>query len=328
MTTVLEHRVGKTYNIKEDSTPMITSTHSADRSNYRGEKFIVEISLTTQFPAQPSWPPVLNTWGQQLLDLTNAHRRSIGVQALVFHPELLLISDWKVRNCANYLYLDHNTPAEPDWNFPARAINERYNDLGYPNNLAWGENLAYGFIDAQSVFDAWMSDIGHRENLENSSWTTAGMSACLASKANLIFVGQDFGTYQVTPPANAPFTIWVRDAYPLLLKAAQYKNWRNSNPIEAQLFDSIFHNAGSGSAPMIKSSFGLFLEQTVNILHNDPPAMFVTWQNMALVNLQKSTVYKSWAKKNPTDVDNYPIGRTVFTPFGKFLEETVQVLQS
>lgn len=191
--------------IKKGDTPGISQTHSDSATNYRGKTFRVEVSLTTKFPAQPSWEPVLATgWHQELLDLTNAHRHSMGLSVLVFHPELQLITDWKVRNCAHYLYMDHNTPAEVDWNFPARSINDRFVDLAYPPNYAWGENLAYGFLTAQGVFDAWMSDVGHRSNIENRSWTTCGMGAAQNLSTGLIFQGQDFGTYVIVGPPPPP----------------------------------------------------------------------------------------------------------------------------
>lgn len=251
MTTALAFKLGRTHNVRPDGAG-ITCTHSRHRDNYRGQKFTTVVSLTTQFPAQASWPPAASS--QQLLDLTNAHRVSIGLNALVFHPVLQGISDWKVRNCANYLYMDHDTPAETDWNFPARSINDRFADLQYPQNMAWGENLAYGFLVAQTVFDAWMSDIGHRQNIEQPDYTTCGMSSCHATKMDLVFWGQDFGSYHVVvPPVVDPYTNteWRNKLKPFSIRIQRYSE------VDSRVWFTRLdnHRTGSMLTPYLKKHY-------------------------------------------------------------------------
>src|SRR5581483_854167 len=51
---------------------------------------------------------------------------------------------------------------------------------------------------------AWLSDVGHKANIENSSWTTIGVGVAQASNG-LIFWTQDFGTtggVTQPPPPN------------------------------------------------------------------------------------------------------------------------------
>ena len=135
----------------------------------------------------------------QVISMVNAHRVAMGLNALTPAPSLVSSAEYKSMNMAGYLYMAHDDPAPV-----ARTINDRFTACGYPANAAWGENIAYGFVDAQSVMDAWLSDIGHTANIENTSWTTIGVGVAQASNG-LIFWTQDFGTTGAVtqpPPGN------------------------------------------------------------------------------------------------------------------------------
>ncbi|MDP1629757.1 MAG: CAP domain-containing protein, partial [bacterium] len=59
-----------------------------------------------------------------------------------------------------------------------------------------GENLARGFIDANSVFNAWMKSAGHRANILNSRYTEIGvavLSGNMAGRETTLIV-QMFGS--------------------------------------------------------------------------------------------------------------------------------------
>jgi uncharacterized protein YkwD len=162
----------------------------------------LSVVLDAKYPVNPAWGVRVPDFEDALLALTNAHRRSIGVGELKMVRGSALDGSvgWKVLNMAGYMYLDHNDPAEADWGFPGRSIAERFTDWGYPTNAAWGENLAYGFTDPAALLNAFLSDEGHRQNVENPSWTFVAMGCARASNG-LLFSGQDFGTFgPVVPP--------------------------------------------------------------------------------------------------------------------------------
>jgi uncharacterized protein YkwD/chitodextrinase len=148
---------------------------------------------------QASWGTDLTAIESQVIDMVNQHRVAMGLNALVPAPSLVASAEYKSMNMAGYLYMDHDDPAPV-----ARGIGDRFIACGYPAGYAWGENIAYGFVDAQSVMAAWLSDIGHKANIENTSWTTIGVGVAQASNG-LIFWTQDFGTtgtVQQPPPPN------------------------------------------------------------------------------------------------------------------------------
>ena len=54
---------------------------------------------------------------------------------------------------------------------------------------AWGENVAAGFLTAESVVTAWLDSPGHRDNMRNGLFTDAGIGFVEAG------ANADFATY-------------------------------------------------------------------------------------------------------------------------------------
>jgi uncharacterized protein YkwD len=67
-------------------------------------------------------------------------------------------------NCWSHYCPDGKSP----WDF--------FNEAGYEYVIA-GENLAQGFFDNNSVFNAWMNSPTHRENILNSEFNEIGIPA-------------------------------------------------------------------------------------------------------------------------------------------------------
>jgi uncharacterized protein YkwD len=147
---------------------------------------------------QPSWGTDLTSAEQQVITLVNQHRTAMGLSTLVPASSLVASAEWKSMDMAGYQYLAHDDPAPV-----ARSITDRFAACGYPTNAGWGENIAYGYVDAPSVMNAWLSDPGHKANIENPSWTTIGVGVAQASNG-LIFWTQDFGTTgaSAAPPSS------------------------------------------------------------------------------------------------------------------------------
>jgi uncharacterized protein YkwD len=158
------------------------------------------MGLALPAPPDPAWGTLLPQFFQPLLDITNNFRASKGAGPLRLDSRLMGCGQWKSMNMAGYLYMDHNTP-DPAWP-GSRTVVQRFATY-YAAAGGWGENIAYGFTDPQSVFDAWISagpGEGHYDNIVNAGFVGCGFSAARASDG-LIFWVQDFGTdAPVVPP--------------------------------------------------------------------------------------------------------------------------------
>lgn len=173
----------------------ISATHSGLRS-------AAALDSAAEYVILSSWPQPLADLAAQVVAITNAFRASKGLHSLAVNTTLTGIADWKSSDMGEFQYMDHDQPAGsvPGTTSPT-TISDRFAALGYPNNAAWGENIAYGFTDAQSVFNAWTSagpGEGHYDNIVNPTWTAIGVGA--AEGNGLIFWTQDFGN----PPIGSP----------------------------------------------------------------------------------------------------------------------------
>jgi hypothetical protein len=103
---------------------------------------------------------------QSLLDDTNSQRINNGVAALALNGLLDNAAQAKANDMAARDYWSHNTPDnQTPWTFMDAA--------GYKYQLA-GENLAYGYANAQDTLIAWMNSPGHRANILNGGYTEVG----------------------------------------------------------------------------------------------------------------------------------------------------------
>jgi uncharacterized protein YkwD len=99
-------------------------------------------------------------------------------------------------------YFDH---VNPDGEYPW----DRYDDVGGGSCTAYGENVAYNWLDrnvqtddgieeydtneeiATAVVEQWMGSSGHRENVLSEGWSSEGIGVYVAADGQ-IFVTQNF----------------------------------------------------------------------------------------------------------------------------------------
>src|SRR5262249_29294741 len=67
---------------------------------------------------------------------------------------------------------------------PEPTMTSRLNTVGY-EYMAAGENIAYGYADANAVFQAWINSAGHRANILNPSFTQLGAAVSYTAEAPL-----------------------------------------------------------------------------------------------------------------------------------------------
>ncbi|MBQ9136883.1 MAG: CAP domain-containing protein [Lachnospiraceae bacterium] len=110
------------------------------------------------------------------LDLVNAERAAVGLPALVWDEDLEACA--QVRATEIVTTFSHTRPNGTDW----WTVN---------SDLMWGENLAKGYKNAESLVNAWMNSPTHAANILEGSYVTCSI-AVYETNGKLYFA-QEFG---------------------------------------------------------------------------------------------------------------------------------------
>lgn len=113
----------------------------------------------------------------EILELVNAERQKEGLSALAMDKDLLDAATQRAVECEVYYASDHSRPNGETCFTVSPKIN--------------GENIAWGYSNAQAVMNAWMSSQGHRENILRKEFQSIGIGVSDAG-GRLAFV-QNFG---------------------------------------------------------------------------------------------------------------------------------------
>ena len=156
-----------------------------------------------------SWGTVNSGYAAQVVSLVNQHRASLGLGQLAVDSALTRSAVWKSMNMAGLNYFDH--PDDPI----GRSVGQRLSDCGWPSNLGWGENIAYGYPTPDQVMTGWLNSAGHKANIENPSFTSIGVGVAANAQGGYYWT-QDFGQGSsggappppttTTPPPPPPTT--------------------------------------------------------------------------------------------------------------------------
>lgn len=136
----------------------------------------------------PGWATMKNAWATEVTALTNAHRATLGLPALVPSNPLTDAAEWKAAHMANYGYMSHDDPAPP----VDRPWDERIEDCGYTHGM--GENIAFGYRSPKAVVEGWIGSTGHRRNIENPDYRVIGVGAAVDEEGTPYWA-QTFGTH-------------------------------------------------------------------------------------------------------------------------------------
>ena len=105
---------------------------------------------------------------EEIIVETNAFRTSIGVAALKESNVLDIAAAQKLQDMKEHQYFAHVSPTVvTPWHW---FENNRY------SYTYAGENLAVGFLDAQSTVDAWIRSPSHRSNLASTYYQDIGVA--------------------------------------------------------------------------------------------------------------------------------------------------------
>ncbi len=110
-------------------------------------------------------------------NLVNEQRAAAGLPALVWNSNLESVA--AVRAQENSILFSHTRPNGQPWYTVNSAI------MG-------GENLAFGFNDADSVLSGWMNSPTHRENILWGEFTSIAISIYV-DDAGTYYWAQEFG---------------------------------------------------------------------------------------------------------------------------------------
>ena len=176
----------------------------------------------------PGGTPTMTSDEITFLSLLNTYRSQNGAGPLQVSIALQNSSAWMANDMATNNYSSHTDSL-------GRSPATRLADFGYPYT-PWGENIAGGYNDAQSVLTGWINacdpdstgacTYAHRANMLNSSFVVIGIGeAYNASSTYGWYWDTDFGgvldaTLNPTNPTSAP-TISAFTATPSTITAGQ-----------------------------------------------------------------------------------------------------------
>lgn len=104
----------------------------------------------------------------ELIQLTNAYRRGLGLNELAVNPRLTQAAINKAKNLLAEQYFSHTSPSGKKFSDWIKEVNYAY--------FYVGENLAIDFANPQEVFDAWLASPKHKENIEREEFQEIGIA--------------------------------------------------------------------------------------------------------------------------------------------------------
>jgi len=135
----------------------------------------------------PPKPTVdLDATSRAIVDLVNQNRQQQGLAPLTVNARLTEAATIQSEQMVTYRKMEHTIAEAP---FP--GLVDRINHVGYRYSSA-GENIAYGYSDADSVMNGWMNSSGHRANILNSAFTEVGVAVAYNSMG-VAYYTQVFG---------------------------------------------------------------------------------------------------------------------------------------
>jgi len=112
----------------------------------------------------------------EILKLVNEHRVKLGIPSLKKSDIISSVADSHTNYMIENGEISHN-------NFDQRLQYLMNN----ANAKSMGENVAYGYKSAESVFNSWLKSNDHRKIIENKNFTHFGVSSGVNSKMRSYF---------------------------------------------------------------------------------------------------------------------------------------------
>lgn len=107
------------------------------------------------------------------LRLINEERKRQGLDTLSYSSELAKAAETRAKEQSDMGQLSHDRPDGSNWD----TVSDK----------AMAENLAAGQASPQSTVTAWLNSSGHRKNMLNPDYKTAGVGCYYNSKTNVYY---------------------------------------------------------------------------------------------------------------------------------------------
>lgn len=179
-------------------------------------------------------PPKSTANAQEIIDLTNKERVNAGLKPLKQNIKLDEAAKIRAQKIIDF----------SEWNHEATKSGIPYTkaikEVNYWN-ITYGENLAKGFYDSQSVIDSWMKSDGHKENLLNPKFQEIGIGILegnLDNEQTQVIV-QLFGGYEAPNYKQVDTDSWksaadsLRSVLPSWEKIKEYSTTYAENKKDA-----------------------------------------------------------------------------------------------
>lgn len=127
--------------------------------------------------------PDYNNEQWEMVLAVNQQRRAVGLAPLRLNPSMAAASQWLAQDMADRRYFDHTDSLH-------RSFDQRLVAFGYNPFSGLAENIAAGYSSVSDVMAAWMSSLGHRNNILNSGYREIGIGYVLVN-------GSPYGRYWV-----------------------------------------------------------------------------------------------------------------------------------
>lgn len=131
------------------------------------------IELTPLPAGSEGYPSSLDL---KTVNCMNDARAEKGLEPLDFDPNLGFAAQTRAEECADKF--SHTRPDGRDW----YTVNQ---------TICFGENLAYGYDDAEDVVEAWLNSPAHRDLLLDDEFVTCGIGSY--EEDNVTYIACEFG---------------------------------------------------------------------------------------------------------------------------------------
>ncbi|HEY8851431.1 MAG TPA: CAP domain-containing protein [Gemmatimonadaceae bacterium] len=146
----------------------------------------VNASSSPSTPSPATAPTTLGSTESRIFRLVNAERKRQGLPNLVYNPQLDRMARIQAENMAHFQKMAH---VIPEATLP--TLTDRAREAGYPY-ARLAENVALGYLNAETVVDGWMASKGHRANILNRDVEETGIAIARSSAGGLYYC-QVFG---------------------------------------------------------------------------------------------------------------------------------------
>lgn len=115
-----------------------------------------------------------------ILDIANTHRARSGLPPLILNARLSQAAQVHAEDMATNGYFSHTSP-------DGSSFAERLAAAGY-SSRSWGENIAYGYSNAEAAMTGWMNSSGHRANILSTGFKELGVGHASSSTGTQYWV--------------------------------------------------------------------------------------------------------------------------------------------